>query len=215
MIRIAPSILSSDFSRLGEVVTMIDSAADFIHIDIMDGHFVPNITIGPMVVSSLRPYSSKPFDVHLMLTNPAEYVDAFVKAGTNYLTIHLESDVNLEKTLERIRELGCIPGLSIKPDTSVEEMFPYLDKVGMVLVMTVEPGFGGQSMIMDCLNKISILRKEIDARHLPVLTEIDGGVNLETIELAEQAGVDVAVAGSAVFGAEDPVKMINRLRHRN
>jgi len=213
LIQIAPSILSADFSRLGEELTLLNrSAASYVHIDVMDGHFVPNITIGPTVVQMLRRYTALPFDVHLMLTHPADYVDAFAKAGADHITIHTECSSELRPTLARIRALGCLPGLSVKPDTPIESVFPYLDQVGLVLVMTVEPGFGGQSMIMDCLGKVSRLKKEIAARGLSVLTEIDGGVNLETIDLAIGSGVDIAVAGAAIFHAADPADMILRLQ---
>jgi len=213
LIQIAPSILSADFSRLGEELTMLSrSTASYVHIDVMDGHFVPNITIGPTVVKMLRRYTALPFDVHLMLTHPADYVDAFAKAGADHITIHTECSSDLSQTLARIRALGCVPGLSVKPDTPIESVFPYLDQVGLVLVMTVEPGFGGQSMIMDCLGKVGRLKKELAARGLSVLTEIDGGVNLETIDLAIGSGVDIAVAGAAIFHSADPADMILRLQ---
>lgn len=213
MIQIAPSILSADFSRLGEELTMLNhSQADCVHIDVMDGHFVPNLTIGPMVLRALRPYTALPFDVHLMLSQPARFVKPFADAGADRITIHLESEDDVADTLGAIRALGCMPGLSLKPGTPVEAVFPYLDAVELVLIMTVEPGFGGQGMLFDCLEKVVQIKKESAARGLSVLTEIDGGVNLETIGRACASGVDIAVAGSAVFEAGDPCGMIEKLK---
>ncbi len=212
MIQIAPSILSADFANLGAAVGMLDNSdAHCVHIDVMDGHFVPNLTIGPAVVGALRPYTTLPFDVHLMLTNPAKFVDAFAKAGADWITIHLEGEDHILDTLARIREAGCKPGLSIKPGTPAEAVFPYLDAVGLVLIMTVEPGFGGQAMLTDCLEKVPKIKAACAARGLSVVTEIDGGVNLDTIGDAAASGVDIAVAGNAVFAADDPLAVIKTL----
>lgn len=210
---IAPSILSADFSRLGEEVKSVDAAgADWIHVDVMDGHFVPNITIGPLVVSAIRNVTKKPLDVHLMIENPQQYIAAFAQAGANLISIHVEEGYHHDRTLNLIREHKCKAGIALNPATPIETVFPILDKVSFVLVMTVNPGFGGQKFIGYCREKIKALRKEIDRRGLKTLIEIDGGVKTANIKELAALGVDVFVAGSAIFGTKDYGKTIAKMR---
>ncbi len=195
---IAPSILSADFSKLGEEINNIEKAgADWVHVDVMDGHFVPNLTIGAPVVKSLRPVTELPLDVHLMIERPEEYIKDFANAGADYITIHIEATKDPKACLQEIHNLGCKAGISLRPGTSVETILHLLEFVELVLVMTVEPGFGGQSFMKDQIEKIEILKNEISKKKLNVLIEIDGGVNLETAPLCKKA--DVLVAGSYVF----------------
>ncbi len=213
MIKISPSILSCDFSKMGEeFIKMENCGADWLHIDVMDGHFVPNITLGAPIVKALRKTSSLTFDVHLMISDPYKYINDFVSAGSDIITFHYECDSDIEKTIDLINSLGCKAGLSVKPGTPIEKVFPYLDKLAMVLVMTVEPGFGGQSFMSDMMPKIEALRKECERRNLSIEIQVDGGISLKTIDQAAKAGANVFVAGSAVFGAEDPKEMISSLR---
>ena len=192
---------------------MLEAAgADWVHVDVMDGAFVPNITIGPLVVSAIRPHTSMPLDVHLMIQRPADYVEAFAKAGADMITVHAETDPHLHRLVQKIRATGKKAGISLNPSTPlsvVEVLLPYID---MVLIMTVNPGFGGQSFIETMVDKIARLRRMIEARGLNVLIEVDGGVKLDNIGRIAAAGADVFVAGSAVFAAPDPAEMIRRMK---
>lgn len=198
---VAPSILSADFANLEkEVKAVSEAGADWIHVDVMDGRFVPNITIGIPVVKSLKKVSPLPLDVHLMIEEPERYIEEFIKAGSDYLTIHVESTKDPEAVLRRIRELGAKPGITLRPGTSVEKVLSLLPLCDLVLVMTVEPGFGGQSFMHDQVAKISKLREVIQQENLNCLIEVDGGINDETAKICHEA--DVFVAGSFVFGRD-------------
>ncbi len=213
MIKIAPSILSADFSRLGEEVQAVDRAgADYIHVDVMDGHFVPNITIGPLVVDALRKVTEKPLDVHLMIDNPDLYIPDFAKAGADIITVHQEAVPHLHRTVQLIKSLGKQAGVSINPATPVETLDVILDELDLVLIMSVNPGFGGQSFIPSALDKIQALRQRITARGLATELEVDGGVKVDNIHEVVAAGADVLVAGSAVFNTGDYAATITALR---
>ena len=212
-LRIAPSILSADFARLGDEVRAVsDAGADYIHIDVMDGHFVPNITIGPEVVKALRPHSALPFDVHLMISPVDPYIEAFAAAGADIITAHAEATPHVHRTIQAIRALGKRPGISINPATPVSAVEAVLDDIDLVLVMTVNPGFGGQSFITSQIEKIAALRQRIDATGRAIDLEVDGGINRETASAAFAAGADVMVAGSATFAGEDYAGNIAALR---
>ncbi len=213
MIKISPSVLASDFSKLGEEVIEIEKAgADMVHLDVMDGEFVPNISFGFPVIECLRKKSEIVFDVHLMIDKPERYIERFIKAGADILTFHVEATEKSEECLKLIRELGKKAAISVKPNTPIESIFPYLELCDMVLVMTVEPGFGGQSFMHDMLVKVSELRAEIEKRGLDIDIQVDGGINEETSKLAIAAGANVLVAGSAVFKAADRRAAIDVLR---
>lgn len=213
MIKISPSILSADFARLGEEIRAIDAGgADYIHIDVMDGHFVPNITIGPLVVDAVRKVTTRPLDVHLMIENPDRYIPDFAKAGADLITVHQEAVPHLHRTIQLIKSLGKKAGVSINPATPVATLDVILDDLDLVLLMSVNPGFGGQSFIPATLAKISALRQRIKERGLAVEIEIDGGVKADNIGEIAAAGADVFVAGSAVFSTPDYGQTIALLR---
>lgn len=206
-IKIAPSVLAADYANL-ETELKKCAAAQYIHLDVMDGHFVPNISIGAPVIKSLRNVTEIPFDVHLMISEPLRYVEDFADAGADIICFHIESESDTEKTVNKILECGCRAAIAIKPGTPASAVLPYLSRLAMVLVMTVEPGFGGQSFMEDMMPKI----KEIRAAVPDIDIEVDGGVNPETIKTAASAGANVFVAGSAVFKSEDPAKTIEMLK---
>ena len=212
-IQIAPSILSADFTRLGDDVRAVDLAgADVIHVDVMDGHFVPNITFGPLVVKALRAVTTKELDVHLMISDPDAYVDAFAAAGADWITVHAETGVHLHRTIARIKDLGKRAGVVLNPATSLSTLDCILEDVDLVMVMSVNPGFGGQSFIPSSIEKIRRLRELVDARRLDVDIEVDGGVSSTTISGIAAAGANVFVAGSAIFGSSDYAATIAQLR---
>ena len=215
MKKIAPSILSADFSRLGEEVRAVDKAgADYIHIDVMDGHFVPNITIGPLVVEAVRKVTTLPLDVHLMIANPDLYIPEFANAGADYIVVHAEATHHLHRTVQLIKSFGKRAGVSLNPATTLNVLDYILDELDLVLLMTVNPGFGGQSFIEACLPKIHALRAMLDKRGLETELEVDGGVKTENIDRIAHAGADVFVAGSAVFGSPDYAATIAELKRR-
>lgn len=200
-------MLASDYTKMGEAVHSVQEA-DWLHLDIMDGHFVPNISFGPDVVRALRPLTEMPFDVHLMISHPKRYIERFVQAGADIITFHVECEDDIQETITEIERLGAKPSLSLKPGTPVEALYPYLDRLYMVLVMTVEPGFGGQKFMPDQMEKLRALR----ARKPGLILEVDGGVNRETAVVCREAGADVAVAGTSVFRAADIPQEIRILR---
>lgn len=214
MIKIAPSILSADFMRLGEEIKAAEAAGvDMFHIDIMDGHFVPNITIGHSVVESIKKITDVPLDVHLMIEEPDRYLRDFIKAGADYLTVHIEASVHLHRTVQWIKESGIKAGVSLNPATPVWSLDHILQDVDFVLIMSVNPGFGGQGFIPQMTDKIRVLKKIIMERGLSTLIEVDGGVNPDNARLVADAGADILVMGSAFFNSEDYASLTKRLRH--
>ncbi len=212
-ILIAPSILSADFANLARDVSVVESAgADWLHVDVMDGHFVPNITIGPVVVKSIKKYSKLFFDVHLMITNPEKYWESFYKAGADLIVFHNEVSCDKKQLVQDIRKAGIKVGVSIKPKTPVGDILEILPLVDVVLIMTVEPGFGGQSFMNDMVPKISSLRKIIDDNKYNCLIEIDGGINDKTAKICIDAGADVLVSGSYIFAAQNPQQVLKGLK---
>jgi ribulose-phosphate 3-epimerase len=210
---IAPSILSADFSRLGEEIRKVESAgADWIHVDVMDGHFVPNITMGPLVVNAVKKVTSLPIDVHLMIEHPDRYVRDFASAGADLISVHVEACIHLNRTIQLIREAGARAGAVLNPGTPLSTLEWSLESLDFVLLMTVNPGFGGQTFIESSLKKISALRKMIDDKKLSTLIQVDGGVNTQTIGSVSSAGADVFVAGSAIFGTGDYHAAISMFR---
>ena len=214
-IKFAPSILSADFGRLAEEVKAVAQAgADVIHIDVMDGHFVPNLTIGPLVVKAIRQVTDLPFDVHLMIEEPDRYLEAFAQAGADWISVHVEACPHLHRTVTRIRELGKKAGVAINPATPLETLDYILEEIDFVLVMSVNPGFGGQKFILSALRKIRTLKEILRDRGLEIPIEVDGGVNLQTIGEVVRAGAEILVAGSAVFGTRDYAETLKALRQR-
>ena len=214
-IKIAPSILSSDFSKLGEVLEELNqSGAEMVHVDVMDGHFVPNITFGPPVIKKIRKYSTIPFDVHLMIAPVHKYIKDFADAGADIITVHPEATDNLVQTIELIKSLGKKAGVSLNPKTTLDSILPVLHLVDLVLVMSVNPGFGGQKFMPEVLSKVKELRAKIDQEKLNIDIEIDGGIDFETAKLAKDAGVDILVSGTTLFDSKDSLKNnIQKLRN--
>jgi ribulose-phosphate 3-epimerase len=211
--KIAPSILSADFSRLADEVKAVEKAgADVIHVDVMDGHFVPNITIGPLVVQGLRKLTSLPLDVHLMIENPERYVEVFSQAGSDWITIHAEVCPNLKRMIKKIRQLNVRPGIVLKPATPLKTLFPVLDDIDLALIMSVNPGFGGQSFIPATLKKVERLRRIIDQNNYSMEIEVDGGVKIENIRKFSSAGANIFVVGTGIFKTENYEETIKKLR---
>lgn len=212
-IKIAPSVLASDFGRLGEeVCRVVEAGADLIHFDVMDGHFVPNLTMGPQLIKSIKQYTNCPFDVHLMITQPQNYIDDFADAGADFITFHIEIEHSVEDAINLITARGVKAGIAIRPKTPISTLFPYLADLDLVLPMSVEPGFGGQKFIMDTLDRIDCLREKILELGCGTLIEVDGGINRETAPLVVDRGATVLVAGTAIFNSENPRKTIRELR---
>ena len=210
--KVSPSILTCDFARLDREISLVEkSGADMVHLDVMDGVFVPNLSFGPPVIKRLRPLTDLVFDVHLMMKYPDRLIDAFSDAGADLINIHTESDSPIDETLDRIRSLGKTAGITIKPKTPAKAVFPYLDRVGLVLVMTVEPGFGGQRFMEDMMPKLTEIRGEIERRQLKVELQVDGGINPETAVMAANAGADIAVIGNAFFSSEDASSLVRKI----
>ena len=213
-ILVAPSILAADFANLGEdIKRIVDAGADIIHLDVMDGHFVPNISFGVPIIKSIREVTKLPFDVHLMISNPLDYIDSFAKSGADGITFHIESNGDPKDIIAKIKENGCAVGVSLKPKTPVEAILPYLEFVDLVLVMTVEPGFGGQSFMSEMMEKVTTIREEIEKLKLNIHLELDGGIDETTVNIAKDAGANMLVAGTAVFKHPEGAKIaIERLK---
>lgn len=213
MIKIAPSILAADFAKLGQEVQEVEKAgADWIHIDVMDGHFVPNITMGPIVVDALRPLTELPLDVHLMIENADRYIEDFAKAGADYITVHVEACPHLHRTIQLIRSFGVKPGVVLNPHTPIETIQHVLEDIDLVLFMTVNPDFGGQKFIHSVVPKVEALSQLINDKGLSVEIQIDGGINEETIVPCAKAGANVFVAGSAIFGKQDRAQALQAIK---
>ncbi|KQL35475.1 MULTISPECIES: ribulose-phosphate 3-epimerase [Bacillaceae] len=213
MVKIAPSILAANFAKLGEEVLEVEKAgAELIHIDVMDGHFVPNITMGPIVVEALRPLTKLPLDVHLMIENADQYIESFAKAGADYITVHVEASPHLHRTIQLIRSFGVKPGVVLNPHTPIESIQHVLEDIDMVLFMTVNPGFGGQKFIHSVVPKVKQLADIVKERNLAIEIEIDGGINEETIIPCVEAGATIFVAGSAIYNAEDKGKALQAIK---
>lgn len=213
MIKIAPSILAANFAKLGQEVKEVEEAgAELIHIDVMDGHFVPNITMGPIVVEALRPITKLPLDVHLMIENPDAYIEQFAKAGADYITVHVEACKHLHRTIQLIRSFGVKPGVVLNPHTPIESIQHILEDVDLVLFMTVNPGFGGQKFISSVVPKIEALSKIINERQLNIEIEVDGGITAETIIPCAKAGATIFVAGSAIYNKENRVQSLQEIK---
>lgn len=215
MKKIAASILSADFSRFAEEVKAVEAAgADVFHVDVMDGHFVPNITIGPLVVEGLRRITSLPLDTHLMIENPDKYIEPFARAGSSWITVHAEVCPNLHRTIKSLRSLNVRPGVVVNPRTSLKALYPVLEEIDYVLLMSVNPGFGGQAFIPATLKKIEKLRKIVDRKGLPLEIEVDGGVKIDNIEEIARAGADIFVLGTGIFRTKDYQETIQQLREK-
>ena len=212
--KIAPSMLAADFSRLGEEVQRVaDAGADLIHLDVMDGHFVPNLTMGPQLIGSLRRYTALPFDVHLMVTHPQNYIDAFADAGADFITFHSELGGQVEAVIEQIKARGIKVGVALRPKTPISVVTPYLSALDLVLLMSVEPGFGGQPFMMSTLEKLDQLQGIVQAQGVMVELEVDGGINRENAGLVRSRGATILVAGTAIFGSNDVREAIGALRN--
>ena len=211
--KIAPSILSADFACLAEEIKAVEQAgADILHIDVMDGHFVPNFTIGPPIVAAIKKVTRLPLDVHLMMTNPDDFIPEFIEAGSNYLTVHVETCPHLHRTIQSIKERGIRAGVTLNPATPLSAVEPILPEVDLLLIMSVNPGFGGQKFIPSVLDKIKLARRMIDAKGLKVELEVDGGLRVENVGAISSAGADIFVAGSAIFGSKDYKQTISKMR---
>ena len=214
MVKIAPSVLSADFGALAEEIAKVETAADLLHVDVMDGHFVPNLTIGPFVVEAIHKRTRVPLDVHLMIQNPERYISAFAKAGATYLTVHAEVCPHLHRTIQQIREAGMKPGVALNPSTSLHTVENVLDQVDLILIMSVNPGFGGQSFIPFVLKKIEEMGRRLQRTEPRPELEVDGGLKLENCRAVAKAGATILVAGSAIFGSPDPRSAIGKMREQ-